>query len=190
LGGRLKPQTAADDALNVQSNWLVEALRRGKKANILMTHHQPVSAHQAEFGDAAPLRQDVEELLGMEGIGDNAIYGWFFGHEHRCVLYRDSATKFNARLIGNGCIPHQVQREKAADPGCTEVDFFNKKPTSPGGDVAVSTFAKLTFMGPQLLIEYVDEDFMTWGYEVWDSTKARLEGDPKNRFLESDGYYQ
>jgi hypothetical protein len=189
LGGRLKPQTA-DDPLNAQWNWLIGTFRGGKKANIFMTHHQPVSAHQAEFGDSAPLRQDAEELLQLEGVGDDAIYGWFFGHEHRCALYRDTTVKFNARLIGNGCIPHQVQQEKGADPGCTEVDCFNRKPTKAGGEVAVSTFAKLTFMGPQLLIEYVDEDFMTWGYEVWDSTKARLEGDPKNRFAESDGYYQ
>jgi hypothetical protein len=50
-----------------------------------------------------------------------------FGHEHRCALYRDTATEFSARLIGNGCIPHEVQTEKEADPGCTPVDYFNHR---------------------------------------------------------------
>ena len=123
----------------------------------------------------------------QDGIGDDAIFGWFFGHEHRCALYTDSALKYNARLIGNGCIPHQVQREKAADPGCTEVEYFNKKETAPGTDTAISSFAKLTFMGAGLLIEYVDETYLTWGSEFWDSSRARLDREGKDIFTEYDG---
>jgi hypothetical protein len=91
--------------------------------------------------------------------------------------------KFNARLIGNGCIPHEVQKEKAADPGCNEVDFFNKKATAPGTNTAVSSFAKLSFGGTELLIEYVDETFVTWGAEVWYSDKGRFGG---SKFVEYD----
>lgn len=186
---RLKPTSPADP-MAAQWNWLIDTLRGPKKANILLTHHQPVSAHQAEFSASEPLRKDFQELLATDGVGPDAIYGWFFGHEHRCAVYRDSALEFNARLIGNGCIPHEVQQEKEADPGCTPVDFFNKKETSPGSGVAVSSFAKLTFMGPQLLIEYIDETFMTFGVELWDATKGRLEGDPDNKFHEYDGITQ
>jgi len=187
--GRLKPQSDSDPIFT-QWNWLVDKLRSDKKPTILLTHHQPVSAHQQEFKDSEPLRSDIDELLRLDGVGDDAIYGWFFGHEHRCAVYRDSTLKFNARLIGNGCIPHEVEKEKTADPGCTEVDFFNRREAAPGTDTAASMFAKLTFAGPKLAIEYIDETNLPWGREVWDSTRKRLEGDPADRFTEYDDVKQ
>jgi hypothetical protein len=185
-GGRLKPQSS-NDPMTTQWNWLIETLKKGKKAVIFLTHHQPVSAHHQEWTDSQPLRNDIGDLLQIDGVGNGAIFGWFFGHEHRCVLYTDTALKFNARLIGNGCIPHEVQTEKAADPGCTEADYFNRKETAPGSNTAVSSFVKLSFDGSQLLIEYVDETFTTWGEEVWYSDKGRLGG---SKFVEYDGLQQ
>jgi hypothetical protein len=184
--GRLKPQSPTDP-MNTQWNWLIETLRKGGKKVIFLTHHQPVSAHQAEWNDSKPLREDINELLQMDGIGNDAIFGWFFGHEHRCALYRDTALDFNARLIGNGCIPHEVEKEKAADPGCNEVDFFNRKETAPGSKTAVSSFVNLSFEGSGILVEYVDETFTLWGHEVWDPTKGRLGG---TKFVEDDGAQQ
>ena len=184
-GGRLKP-SGIDDPISTQWNWLVGLLRNsGKKKNIFLTHHQPVSAHKDEFQDSEQLRKDIADLLAIEGITPDAIFGWFFGHEHRCALYKDTELAFNARLIGNGCIPHEVQAEKQADPGCTPVDFFNKRQTAPDSGAAVSMFAKLSFMepSPQLLIEYIDEDYEVWGSEVWDAEKGRLGG---GKFQETD----
>jgi hypothetical protein len=90
-------------------------------------------------------------------------------------------------LIGNGCIPHQVQQEKAAEPGCNNVDYFNKRQDAVGSGAAVSMFAQLTFQGSEsaaLLIEYIDEDNEVWGSEVWDAQKGRL--DPSGKFQETD----
>ena len=185
--GSLKPSSLADP-ITAQWNWLLNLLRsRDARANILLTHHQPVSAHAPEWNDSKNLREEVSEILATEGIGSDAIFGWFFGHEHRCALYRDTTTSYNARLIGNGCIPHLVQREKAADEGCTPVDFFNKQETHPDSTVAVSSFAKLTFTGPELVIDYIDEDNRTWGTEMWSSVKGRLNG---IKFTEYDGIKQ
>jgi hypothetical protein len=184
-GGRLKP-SGIDDPISAQWNWLVDILRNGgKKKNVFLTHHQPVSAHKDEFQDSEQLRKDAADLLAIEGIASDAIFGWFFGHEHRCALYSDSELTFNARLIGNGCIPHEAQTEKQADPGCTTVDFFNKRQTAPDSGAAVSTFAMLSFMGPssELLIEYIDEDNVVWGSEVWDADKGRFGG---AKFQETD----
>lgn len=159
----------------------------GGKKVIFLTHHQPVSVHQAEWNDSKRLREDIDELLQMDGIGKDATFGWFFGHEHRCALYRDTELSFNARLIGNGCIPHEVEKEKAADPGCNEVDFFNRKETAPGSKAAVSSFAQLSFEDSTILIEYVDETFTLWGQEIWDANKGRLGG---TKFVEYDGVQQ
>jgi len=151
-----------------------------------LTHSLPAgSAHSAEYQDSQPFREDVEELLATAVVGRDAIFGWFFGQEHRCALYRDTATQFNARLIGNGCIPHDVQTEKEADPGCTPVDYFNKRQNEVDSGAAVSMFALLNFQdsSSELLIEYIDEDFQVWGSEVWDTKKVRLEG---RKFQETD----
>jgi hypothetical protein len=184
-GGRLKPSDASDP-MTSQWHWLIEILKKsdGKK-NILLTHHQPVSAHAAEFSDSQPLRDDVAALLATEGVSPDAIFGWFFGHEHRCALYKDSETQFNARLIGNGCIPHQVQTENEADTGCTPFEKVNRRQTDPNSGAATSMFVMLSFTdtSPQLLIEYIDEDFEVWGSEVWDAAKGRLGG---TQFSETD----
>jgi hypothetical protein len=187
-GGRLKPQ-GPDDPVAPQWNWLIDLLKNGKKkANIVLTHHQPVSAHRDEYNDSKPLRADITTLLAMEGIGQDAIFGWFFGHEHRCALYRDTDLPYNARLIGNGCIPHEVQKESAADLGCNAVDYFNKRQDARNSGAAVSMFANLSFLGKsgpgtELLIEYIDEDNEVWGSELWDAAKGRLNG---GKFQETD----
>jgi hypothetical protein len=175
-GGRLKPQ-GSDNPITEQWNWLVNILKNGpKRANILLTHHQPVSAHQQEYHDSTALRADIADLMSL--VGDDAIYGWFFGHEHRCAAYDDSALPYNARLIGNGCIPHKVQQEKAADPGCTPVAHFNKRPIAPGNNAAVSMYALLRFQDYWLTITYVDEDETAWASEKWDSRKGRAGTEP------------
>jgi hypothetical protein len=184
-GGRLQPDSPTDP-ITGQWNWLIGLLKKsdGKK-NILLTHHQPVSAHAAEFSASLPLRTDVAAILATEGVGPEAIFGWFFGHEHRCALYTDSATQFNARLIGNGCIPHQVQTENEADPGCTPFVNVNRRQTDPDSGAATSMFVMLRFLehDSKILIEYIDEDYQVWGSEIWDAGKGRLGGTP---FTESD----
>lgn len=183
--GRLKPTDASDPVAN-QWNWLIEILKKtdGKK-NILLTHHQPVSAHAAEFHDSQPLRDDIDALLATEGVSADAIFGWFFGHEHRCAIYKDNETQFNARLIGNGCIPHQVQTEDTADSGCTPFVKVNRRQTAPNSGSATSMFVVLSFFDStsEILIEYIDQDLELWGSEIWDATKGRLGGKP---FDESD----
>jgi hypothetical protein len=185
--GSLSPSVPTGP-LAAQWDWLINLLKNGsKRANIFLTHHQPVSAHKAEWDNSATLRAQIKELLAMDGIGQDAIFGWFFGHEHRCALYQDSDLPYNARLIGNGCIPHVTQHEKAADPGCTAVDYFNKRETHPGSNTAVSSYALLRFGGPELAIDYINEDNSTWGDELWNATKGRLNG---RKFIEYDGQKQ
>jgi hypothetical protein len=183
-GGRLKP-AGPGDPLAAQWNWLIDLLKNGqKRANILLTHHQPVSAHRQEYEDSAVLRSDILELLSMEGIGNNAIFGWFFGHEHRCVVYRDSKLPYNARLIGNGCIPHLVQNENEADSGCTPFAYVNRRETAPGSNTAVSSFVNLWFAENQMAAEYVDEDGIPWGTEIWNADDRQS---PIIAFTEHDG---
>jgi len=173
LDGRLKPETS-DDPMQEQWLWLINLLVTGpKRANIFLTHHQPVSAHAQEFKDSEGLRGDICQLLATAGVKHDAIFAWFFGHEHRFTIYRDDETLFNARLIGSGCIPHQIQHEVKADPGCTPFDFVSNR-GEYGSETAISQFAELQFLGEQLRVVYRDETGLSLGWEMWDSSKSRL----------------
>ena len=166
LNGRLKPD-AQDDPMQQQWQWLINLLVNGsKRANIVLTHHQPVSAHTQEFRDSEALRGDICELLATAGVKHDAIFGWFFGHEHRFTIYRDDETLFNARLIGSGCIPHQIQSETKADPSCTPFAFVSNR-GEDGSETAISQYAELQFLGEQLRVVYMDEKGTSLGWEMW-----------------------
>lgn len=143
------------DEVKPQWEWLVQNINNNRElTSILLTHHQPVSAHTQEYGDAKPLRTDVASLLKQ--TSQDAIYGWFFGHEHRAVVYDDSKTGYKARLIGNGAIPHDAQNETEADVGCTAFTNVNKGTWGDGN--AISSYVLLTVEGPQITVEYMDQD--------------------------------
>jgi len=148
--------------LKPQWDWLVGNINSnpGKK-NILLSHHQPISAHLTEFGQSYPLRQEFYQL--QSATQTRAIFAWFFGHEHRCTIYDDSKTYFKARLIGNGSIPHLPQEETAAEKdntltSTTPFVAVNKATDDEGGTVAISTFALLSFDKDKCTVEYINED--------------------------------
>lgn len=165
-----------DDArLKVQYDWLTKSIvENPDKRNIFLTHNQPVSAHIPEFEAAQHLMNEVRILL--EDCGGLSIYGWFFGHEHRCTIYDDNARNpdalFRARLIGNGSIAHHPQEEVLAekdDSQASTTPFLkvNSRALDEDHEVAVSTFALLTLDGPNIDVQYIDEDDKLFYQETW-----------------------
>ena len=147
--------TLSAEEVKPQWDWLVQNLRNHKDlSTVFLTHHQPVSAHAQEYSDAAPLRKDVASL--QEQTSDDAIHGWFFGHEHRAVIYDDAVTGYKARLIGNGAIPHDAQNETAPEENCTGFTNVNKGIWGSGN--AISSFVLLTVEGPVITVEYIDQN--------------------------------
>ena len=151
-----------DDNLQCQWDFIVDCIQSGPtKKNILLSHNQPVSAFVKETADGAPLREEYARLIAA--TRPNAIYGWFFGHEHRCTIYDDAVTGYKARLLGNGAIPHDPQTETAP-----QTDPKTKATGTPfvaanhgrlnGGPLAICTFALLTLNRDQLTIDYINED--------------------------------
>jgi hypothetical protein len=152
---------AADTTMKPQWDWLLSSIQANpEKKNVFLSHNQPVSAHLPEFMAKYNLEQEYRQLLQLTR-GD-AIFAWFFGHEHRCTIYDDTKTLFKARLIGNGAIPHHPQEEVAPDEDetktpCTPFIEVNKKALGDG-TVAISTFALLSFNGSNCSVEYINED--------------------------------
>lgn len=155
---------AVDTSLKCQWDFLVEEINRSPaKKNILLCHNQPVSAFHKEYQAGASLREEYERLIGATRA--DAVYGWFFGHEHRCTIYDDSALPYKARLLGNGAIPHDPQTETAPEifngVSCTKFVAANHGRLN-NGPLAISTFALLTVDGDRILIDYINEDGSTF----------------------------
>ena len=126
------------------------------------------AAFQPEHDNASRLRDDITKIY--EAVGPDPIFGWFFGHEHKCTIYDDSYSSYRARLIGDGCIPHLPP----GLPGNPPIPFTATNTTTRpnGSGYAISGFALLTLNGPILQVEYINEDGTVWTQETWTRTLA------------------
>lgn len=91
-----------------QLRWLTQLIAKaGGRRVILFSHHQLYSQldHQGP-----KLASSLGRLLVQK-----SIHFWYWGHEHRCVLY-DPHPDFNlvARCTGNGGMPQRRGKEKDA----------------------------------------------------------------------------
>jgi hypothetical protein len=70
----------------------------GSRKLLLFSHHQPFS----QLDDQGPhLQKALADILSKQ-----RIHAWFWGHEHRLVLYEShSAWGFKGRCIGHGGFP-------------------------------------------------------------------------------------
>ena len=154
----------SDARLQNQFDWAVDKLKNASRSSIMLTHHQPFSAYQPEHDAGDRLRNDISRLdLAIQPV---SLFAWFFGHEHRCTIYDDSFNDFRARLIGNGCIPHDRQ---TAPDGVPPVPYraINQGLRTDGSGYAVSGFVLLTLTGPNMKVEYINEDGSSFATENW-----------------------
>jgi hypothetical protein len=91
-----------------QVPWLEQLLAAGNRpATILLTHHQPFSAWEAIH---TPLAGTV-----CGAIGQRRVEAWFWGHEHRCAVYKPGIdygafhdhAAYTA-IVGHGGVPNLV----------------------------------------------------------------------------------
>ncbi len=163
-------------AVQSQWDWLLGNINaRPNLANVFLTHHEPVSARAQEAHDAQRLHADGETLIRL--TRPDAIFAWVFGHQHEAAVYDDSVTRYKARLMGNGCIPHNAQVSIAADddPLCTPCKFVSTRTWGSGN--AISSWALLTVDGPRITVDYIDQDGepSSLPQEIWTTT---LSGQP------------
>lgn len=136
------------DLAGGQAAWVEERRTAGAaKRGILLSHHQPFSAYEAEPG------RIVKRLAPV--LQRELILGWFWGHEHRCTWYGPRDHVRFGRCIGHGGVPVLAPTDPL--PQGVTYEF---------GDWVVGTeprlarfgFAVLDFAGERLHVEYVNED--------------------------------
>lgn len=88
------------DLAHDQVDWLERLVgAAGDRRVILLSHHQPFSLLS---GQGPRLVAKLDRLLGS-----GKVFAWYWGHEHRCVLYdRHPAWGMHGRCLGHGGMPY------------------------------------------------------------------------------------
>lgn len=127
---------------------LATARRQGRKG-MLLSHHQLFSAYESGSKNMG------DELRSPLAAG--LIRSWFWGHEHRCAIYRPTQGVEFARCIGHGGVP-VYQWRSADDPKVEPPALFEYRgafTTTVGAERwAVFGFAVLDFKADGTVHEY------------------------------------
>ncbi len=137
-----------------QSEWVDATLGAGDRKGMLLSHHQLFSAYKPD------VRATLEPKL--RGVLDaDRVRAWFWGHEHRCMLYEPYEHVAAARCIGHGGVPVYMWRSQ--DEPCPPPGTYEYRGRIVDGlqRWALFGFAVLDFDGPRLHVRYIDET----GYE-------------------------
>lgn len=143
-----------------QASWLSDTLARNGQKPILLTHHQLFSAFEAGPEVGRVFRQKLRHVL------QKPIHSWFWGHEHRFVIYDPSEEVRHARLIGHGGVPVYMTH-KESDTYNSPAAFEDRRFIENGLEHwAMLGFAVLDFEGPVMTVSYIDEFGATVRSEV------------------------
>jgi hypothetical protein len=145
------PDAALPDEITA---WLGEiAPQIGKRAVIILSHHQVLSVYDDCFTRQA---DQIFAILKRPVL-------WFWGHEHRLVLYQpfDGASRgwprITGRCIGHGGMP--VDLPGTVKPNTIGKAAFVDRRRYRNDEklhIGLNGFAELTFNGARLRIDYID----------------------------------
>ena len=147
---------ADHDLAGSQAQWVASKVGHGPRT-ILLSHHQPFSAYQP-VGGAMTAR--IIQALRRERLDV-----WFWGHEHRCTIYGSDPVSWLGfgSCVGNGGVPQllpdpPLSPEQQRTAGCAPLTWaYNGEERADGDAWLRFGFAVLSFDGPRLTVEYVDE---------------------------------
>jgi predicted phosphodiesterase len=131
-----------------QVEWLDAQLSDDSPRTFLMTHHQLFSAYEGQ-GDR------MEEKVAPH-LDDGTIFGWFWGHEHACIIF-DTYKNIQGRCIGHGGLPYEIPADPPPNAD-VPVKFVDRRPRPGKPSRGIQGFALLTLDGPHLHVDYIDQD--------------------------------
>jgi Calcineurin-like phosphoesterase len=165
-----------------QATWLQGlADASPEKRLVLFSHHQPFSLLE---------RQGPRLIKKLAKLFDSRrIYTWYWGNEHRCILYRPHALYgFRGRCVGHGGCPYFRERHVFGDsaPRTPEWKNLESRNLVPSAKILDSENAYIddqpAAYGPNgyVTLEFDGEDLfeivhMPDGAEVWNQPVERLD---------------
>jgi Calcineurin-like phosphoesterase len=158
-----------------QIDWLRTVVRPrddDPRGIILLTHHQYYSAYDDWYPE--PARQ-LAEFFSRPVL-------WFWGHEHRLVIYGEHGVRGGirafGRCIGHGGMPVELP-PRVKHRACT-VEFVDRRyyPNNENLKIGYNGFARLTLRGNRLTVEYVDLHGTVIFTEAWAVDDGTLRKSP------------
>lgn len=146
--------TAWDDngLKDPQGSWVKQVLDQNKQKTIFLTHHQLFSAYE----DGPEVGKVLGQKLGAV-LDKKQIHTWFWGHEHRFIIYGPSVNVQNARLVGHGGVPVYMTHG-ANDPYVKPAVFEDRRFIQSGLEHwAMFGFVVLDLEESQINASYIDE---------------------------------
>ncbi len=128
-----------------QFEWLLHKVTNYNGKTILLSHHQLFSAYESQG-------ENLEAWLDML-LDEGKIYSWFWGHEHRCIVYKPYMN-IKARCLGHGGVPYKAHAEPQTNIPIEWVDE-REHPQRPAW--RMFGFALLNLEGSNLHVRYIDE---------------------------------
>ena len=115
--------TAYEDAglHGEQADWTRRSRDEHPGRTALLSHHQLFSAYEP---GARTLRRKMEGVLA-----EREIDAWFWGHEHRCLVYRDHERVKFATCVGHGGIPEYLVEEALTPPAGLVYEYRDRYST-------------------------------------------------------------
>ena len=88
------------DFVQDERGWLLDAIAKaGGRKIILFSHHQLFSRLDTQGPNLRAVLADA--------LQEKRIFAWYWGHEHRCVIYdQDRTTGLFARCVGHSGMPY------------------------------------------------------------------------------------
>ena len=117
------------DIDGAQVDWVTKLVAGAGARNVLLfSHHQPFS----QLDSQGPKVQTALSAL----LASQRVHAWFFGHEHRLVLYEaHSKWGLKARCIGNGGFPSFRDDLSGGRPNQTQWIKLSAKPGVPAAEI-------------------------------------------------------
>ena len=149
-----------------QPDWIRDELKgAGRRKTMLLSHHQLFSAYE-KVDDELP-------AAAAPILAQHPVTSWFWGHEHRCVLYSAHQNVGFPRCLGNGGIPVYMSHNET-DPYVPPATYEYRRFIQNGLERwALFGFAVLDFDGPKIDVRYIDEDGATYKTETIAAERAR-----------------
>jgi hypothetical protein len=146
--------TAYDDfdLKEPQPQWVNSQISGHAKKLMLFSHHQLFSAYE---GGGPKLAEKLGSVLESK-----RVRSWYWGHEHRCVLYSPYHDVEFGRCVGHGGVPAYMTHKKDDPypvPGSYEYRDFTV--SDLGEHFALFGFAVLDFTPDgAVAVRYIDEN--------------------------------
>lgn len=146
-----------DEDLKDQAPWIDALLKHSNRKFLLLSHHQLFSTWEKA---GAHLQNTIAPALASK-----RIKVWFWGHEHRCVIYKPHMGVDFGRCIGHGGVPvynWRKQKDPYPDPAVWEYRDRLPGKLQPW---AYMGFAVLDFDGPKIDVKYYNENGVNHKHE-------------------------